>query len=139
MKNKTHYTRVIEWSEEDQLYLGSLPELLFGHCTHGTTVEEVNRNLDECEEMALESLKEEPVRGVRVLVFAPGSRRNWIVKNKIAKLRQNLDMNQKEFAALLGASTSTLKKWESGERTPSGAAAKLLEVLERHPEAVLTR
>ena len=55
MKNKTHYTRVIEWSEEDQLYLGSLPELLFGHCTHGTTAEEVNRNLDECEEMALES------------------------------------------------------------------------------------
>lgn len=63
MKNKTHYTRVIEWSEEDQLYLGSLPELLFGHCTHGTTAEEVNRNLDECEEMALESLSEEPVRG----------------------------------------------------------------------------
>lgn len=139
MKNKTHYTRVIEWSEEDQLYLGRLPELLFGHCTHGATPEEVNRNLDVCEELALESLNEEPAHGVRVLVFAPGSRRNWVAKNRIAKLRQSLDMGQTEFAALLGASTSTLKKWESGQRTPSGAAAKLLEILERNPEAVLTK
>lgn len=139
MKNKPHYTRIIEWSDEDQLYLGSLPELLYGHCTHGDTPEEVNRNLDECEEMALESLNEAPARGVRILVFAPGMRRNWTANNKIAKLRQSLDMGQNEFAALLGASLSTLKKWESGQRTPSGAAAKLLEVLERHPEAVLTK
>lgn len=78
-----------------------------------------------------------PPGGIRVVV--PGSRRNWIAKNKVAKMRQNLEMGQKEFAALLGTSISTLKKWESGERTPSGAAAKLLEILERNPEAVLTK
>lgn len=139
MENKPHYTRIIEWSEEDQLYLGRLPELLFGHCTHGATPEEVNRNLDECEELALETLNENPLRGIRVVVFAPGSRHNWTAKNKIAKLRQSLNMGQTEFAALLGASASTLKKWETGQRTPSGAAAKLLEILERTPEAVLTK
>ncbi|MEG2237684.1 MAG: hypothetical protein RRY13_08525 [Akkermansia sp.] len=28
------YTRIIEWSDKDQCYLGCLPELLEGHCTH---------------------------------------------------------------------------------------------------------
>ena len=101
-------------------------------------MEEVNAELDQAEEALLDALGDDlPARGIRVVV--PGSRRNWIAKNKVAKLRQSLDMGQKEFAALLGTSISTLKKWESGERTPSGAAAKLLEILERNPEAVLTK
>ena len=101
-------------------------------------MEEVNAELDQAEEALLDALGDDlPARGIRVVV--PGSRRNWIAKNKVAKMRQNLEMGQKEFAALLGASISTLKKWESGERTPSGAAAKLLEILERNPEAVLTK
>ena len=107
-------------------------------CVSGQTVEEVNAELDQAEEALLDALGDDlPARGIRVVV--PGSRRNWIAKNKVAKMRQNLEMGQKEFAALLGTSISTLKKWESGERTPSGAAAKLLEILERNPEAVLTK
>ena len=125
MKTKAHYTRIIYWSDEDGKYLGKLPELTPHPCVSGQTVEEVNAELDL------------PARGIRVVV--PGSRRNWIAKNKVAKMRQNLEMGQKEFAALLGTSISTLKKWESGERTPSGAAAKLLEILERNQEAVLTK
>ena len=132
-----HYARIIYWSDEDGKYLGKLPELTPYPCVSGQTVEEVNAELDKAEEALLAALGDDlPARGIRVV--APGSRRNWIVKNKVAKLRQSLNMGQEEFAALLGASTSTLKKWESGERTPSGAAAKLLEVLERNPAAVLT-
>ena len=135
MKTKTHYTRIIYWSDEDGKYLGRLPELTPYPCVSGQTVEEVNSELDQAEEALLDALGDDlPARGIRVVV--PGSRRNWIVKNKVAKLRQSLDMGQKEFAALLGTSISTLKKWESGERTPSGAAAKLLE---RNPDAVLTK
>lgn len=138
MKTKTHYTRIIYWSDEDGKYLGKLPELTPYPCVSGQTVAEVNAELDKAEEALLDALGDDlPPRGIRVVV--PGSRRNWIVKNKVAKLRQDLDMGQKEFAALLGTSASTLKKWESGQRTPSGAAAKLLEVLERNPEAVLTK
>ena len=138
MKTKEHYTRIIYWSDEDGKYLGKLPELTPYPCVSGQTVEEVNAELDQAEEALLDALGDDlPARGIRVVV--PGSRRNWIAKNKVAKLRQSLDMGQKEFAALLGTSISTLKKWESGERPPSGPAAKLLEILERNPEAVLTK
>lgn len=137
MKTKAHYTRIIYWSDEDGKYLGKLPELTPYPCVSGQTVEEVNSELDAAEEALLDALGDDlPARGIRIVV--PGARRNWIVKNKVAKLRQSLDLSQKEFAALLGTSISTLKKWETGERTPSGAAAKLLEVLERNPDAVFT-
>lgn len=138
MKIETHYTRIIYWSDDDGKYLGKLPELTPYPCVSGQTVDEVNRELGKAEEALLEALGDDlPARGIRIVV--PGTRRNWIVKNKVAKLRQSLDLSQKEFAALLGTSISTLKKWETGERTPSGAAAKLLEVLERNPEAVFTK
>lgn len=138
MKSKAHYARIIYWSDEDGKYLGKLPELTPYPCVSGQTVEEVNAELEKAEEALLDAMGDDlPARGIRVVVQKP--RRNWIVKNKVARLRQSLNMGQEEFAAILGASTSTLKKWETGQRTPSGAAAKLLEVLERNPEAVLTK
>lgn len=132
--NLKKYTRLIEWSDEDQCYLGSLPELLQGHCCHGDSVEEVARHLDECEEMALEALSEEPQRGVQV--FVPARKRNWINSNSIATLRASFGLSQQEFASRIGASLSTLQKWERGERKPSGSSAKLLEVVSKHPEVL---
>ena len=38
---------------------------------------------------------------------------------------------------MLGTSTSGYRKWEQGERQPSGAARTLLRVMENEPEAVL--
>lgn len=76
-------------------------------------MEEVNAELDQAEEALLDALGDDlPARGIRVVV--PGSRRNWIAKNKVAKMRQNLEMGQKEFAALLGTSISTLKNGKAG-------------------------
>ena len=34
MKDSARYIKVMEWSEEDQCYVGSSPRLLFGGC-HG--------------------------------------------------------------------------------------------------------
>lgn len=133
---KRIYTRVVEWSDEDGCYLGSLPELLYGHCTHGDSIEEVNRNLDECEELALESRSDVPARGVQV--YVPSRRRNWVPGNSIASLRASVGMSQQEFANRLGASVSTLRKWERGERKPSGAAAKLLVLADRNPDIILS-
>ena len=50
-------------------------------------------------------------------------------------------MNDPEFTperikALLGISLSTLTKWENNLRRPSGAAAKLLDILKKHPERI---
>jgi predicted RNase H-like HicB family nuclease len=53
------YTVIIQWSEEDQAYVVSLPE--WGGCkTHGDSYEEAARNAQEVLEMLIESEGEHP-------------------------------------------------------------------------------
>ena len=40
MKTSARYAKIVEWSEEDQCYVGSCPGLLYGGC-HGDDEEEV--------------------------------------------------------------------------------------------------
>ena len=35
MKDSAKYVKIIEWSEEDQCYVGSAPGLIFGGCHRG--------------------------------------------------------------------------------------------------------
>ena len=51
------YTIVIQWSNEDQCYVVSLPEFtnVFQPCTHGDTYEEALKNAQEVLEMLIES------------------------------------------------------------------------------------
>ena len=46
-------------------------------------------------------------------------------------------MTQTQFATAFGISVSTLRNWEQGHRTPSGAAITLIKVARKHPKAVL--
>ena len=41
------------------------------------------------------------------------------------------------MAVALGTSPSGYRKWEQGQRRPSGAARTLLRVMDKEPEAVL--
>ena len=95
------YARLIRWSDEDECFVGSLPE-------------------------------------PRVAVIVPGKSRTWANENAIAQLRQSRGVTQKDFARLLGVSLSTLIKWESGQRRPSGSSARLLELVSKHPELLQT-
>lgn len=52
-------------------------------------------------------------------------------------VRKKLHLTQEQMANFLGTSTSGYRKWEQGERAPSGAARTLLRVMEREPAAVL--
>ena len=52
-------------------------------------------------------------------------------------IRRRLKLTQEKMALFLGTSTSGYRKWEQGQRQPSGAARTLLRVMEREPEAVL--
>jgi putative transcriptional regulator len=52
-------------------------------------------------------------------------------------IRQKLRLSQDQMARVLGTSTSGYRKWEQGQRQPTGAARTLLRVMEREPEAVL--
>lgn len=56
------YTMIIQWSEEDQLFLVTIPEfvnLVVMPCTHGRTREEAIRNGEEVIEMYLEAWQAE--------------------------------------------------------------------------------
>lgn len=55
----------------------------------------------------------------------------------IRRLREHLHVSQAVFAAYLNASVSTVQKWENGEKKPSGAALRLLSVIERRGLEVL--
>ncbi|NVE00530.1 DNA-binding transcriptional regulator [Massilia sp. BJB1822] len=57
---------------------------------------------------------------------------------KIAAIRKSAGMSQPVFAMHLGTSKSTIAKWESGEKSPSGPSRKLLEVVARHGIGILT-
>ena len=35
MKDSARYAKVVSWSEEDQVYIGYVPGLVFGGCCHG--------------------------------------------------------------------------------------------------------
>jgi putative transcriptional regulator len=51
---------------------------------------------------------------------------------QIKKLRQRLRISQPVFARYLNTSESTIEKWETGTKQPSGMALKLLSIVEKH-------
>lgn len=51
-------------------------------------------------------------------------------------VRTQLKLTQDQMARVMGLSVSGYRKWEQGQRQPGGAAATLLQVMEREPEAV---
>jgi putative transcriptional regulator len=56
---------------------------------------------------------------------------------EIQKLRQRHHVSQPVFARYLNTSESTIEKWESGVKRPSGMALKLLAIVEKHGLSVL--
>ena len=51
---------------------------------------------------------------------------------QIKKLRKRLRVSQPVFAHYLNTSESTVEKWETGAKQPSGTALKLLAIVEKH-------
>ena len=58
---------------------------------------------------------------------------------EIKRIRSHFKMSQPVFARLLNVSPETIKAWEQGKRVPDGAAVRLLEVAEDHPEVLLPK
>jgi putative transcriptional regulator len=55
----------------------------------------------------------------------------------VSRLRERLSLTQEQFAARFGFSVATLRHWERGDRSPSGASLVLLNVIDRNPAAVM--
>lgn len=55
----------------------------------------------------------------------------------VASIRKAAKVSQPVFTAYLNTSVSTVQKWETGAKHPSGMAAKLLQVIQKHGIEVL--
>lgn len=49
---------------------------------------------------------------------------------EIKKIRTKVGLSQKLFAAFLGVSNKTVEAWEKGTNRPSGAASRILTMME---------
>ena len=53
------------------------------------------------------------------------------------RVRKRLGLSQAEFSQRIDVPLDTIRNWEQGKRSPTGAAMALLKVLEKVPEAAL--
>jgi len=53
------------------------------------------------------------------------------------RVRMRLGLSQAEFSQRIDVSLETIRNWEQGKRSPTGAAKALLRVLDKAPEAAL--
>jgi antitoxin HicB len=56
---KCRYTVLIQWSDEDQVFIASMPEFGSSAKTHGTTLEEAAKNAHEVLDLLIETYKAE--------------------------------------------------------------------------------
>ena len=70
----------------------------------------------------------------------PGGFEEWLkarragaddIQGVLINLRYNLNWSRRDMAALLGVSQNVVKAWETGARQPSGAARRLISLMDR--------
>jgi putative transcriptional regulator len=59
-----------------------------------------------------------------------------ISQKNIIRIRKQLNCSQAIFARLLNVSVKTVQAWEQGERNPSEAALKLLDIARKDPSVL---
>jgi len=53
------------------------------------------------------------------------------------RVRRRMGLSQTELARRIAVSPETIRNWEQGKRSPTGAARALLRVLDKAPETAL--
>lgn len=56
---------------------------------------------------------------------------------RIRNIRHSMGLSQPVFARTLNVSSSTVRAWEQGSRSPDGPSRRLLELAEREPGSFL--
>jgi DNA-binding transcriptional regulator YiaG len=58
---------------------------------------------------------------------------------RIVAVRRKMALSQAGFALALHVSVPTVRAWEQGARKPEGAAQRLLEIAETHPDLLASK
>lgn len=53
------------------------------------------------------------------------------------RVRKRLGLSQAQFSERIDVPLETIRNWEQGKRSPTGAAKSLLKILDKAPEAAL--
>ena len=53
------------------------------------------------------------------------------------RVRKRLGLSQSEFSQRIEVPLETIRNWEQGKRSPTGAAKTLLKILDKSPEVAL--
>lgn len=90
------------------------------------------------DEALFENLKQglKEAAAIRRGELAPG-RVTEISAPDAKSIRAKIGLSQVEFARLIGVKVATLRNWEQHRRQPTGAAAALLTIVEKEPDAAL--
>lgn len=62
---------------------------------------------------------------------------DFTTADEIRRVRNSLDLTQKEFARLIGCSKPTIERWETSDKKITGPVVLLLKMLEREPEYIM--
>lgn len=57
--------------------------------------------------------------------------------DEVKRIRHSTEMSQKVFASYMGVSDKTVEAWEAGTNHPSGAASRLLSLMEQDRELTI--
>ncbi len=57
--------------------------------------------------------------------------------DEVKRIRKSTGMSQKIFASYMGVSDKTVEAWEAGTNHPSGAASRLLSMIEKDKELII--
>jgi DNA-binding transcriptional regulator YiaG len=135
------YALVLRWDDADQIWVVRAPELLSDEITHGRTVEEAIAQGEDAVASVLTAMPDyaashpprAEVKGGRFVV-AQAPRFD---AEGVRAIRKQLDLSQEAFAELLNVSRGAVRAWEQGQRSPDGAARRLLEIVARQPFAAM--
>lgn len=75
----------------------------------------------------------EKLRVTKVTIAKPAPA---VTPAQVRAIRSRLKVSQADFAAVLNVPVVTAASWERGQRTPSGAALRLLQIVKKNPELI---
>ena len=87
--------------------------------------------------MSKRNIGQELLDGIHAIKAGHGQRVTVQIPGDVKEIRCRMELSQSAFAGILGVSVRTVQEWEQGRRKPSGPAASLLRIAQRHPEVLL--
>jgi predicted RNase H-like HicB family nuclease len=112
VNDSARYIKIVEWSDEDQCFIGQCPGVV-GQCCHGDKEAEVYVELCQIVDEWLEILKQEgkprppPTVGPRTSVVPLTSDELVLLNNALNEVVNGVCIDEPEFATRLGSSRQT--------------------------------